>query len=121
MAGGTRCVVAVTVHDLIPWAWGGPRMRGERLRFWLGKRLLRRADGVIAVSEATAADAARYASVDPGRVRVGPEAAGGAFKPRLGAHDRVKPRGGGEGGYLLFGGALDARKDPRSPLRAWAA
>src|SRR5258708_32266900 len=31
------CPVAVTVHDLIPWAWGGPRMRGERLMFCLGQ------------------------------------------------------------------------------------
>ena len=121
LPGRSPCPVAVTVHDLIPWAWGGPRMRGERLRYWLGKRLLRRADIVIAVSQATAADAERFAGVDPRRVRVVPEAADGAFQPRPGAHDRVKQRWNMEGGYLLFVGALDARKDPRSLLRAWAA
>ena len=121
LPGRSPCPLAVTVHDLIPWAWGGPRMRGERLRFWLGKRLLRRADVVIAVSRATAADATRLAGVDPSRVRVVPEAADGAFKPRLEAPDRIKQRWGLEGGYLLFAGALDARKDPRSLLRAWAA
>src|SRR5207249_1093996 len=51
--------VVVTLHDLIPWAWGGPRMRGERLRYMAAFRLLRRADAVIAVSQATAQDAAR--------------------------------------------------------------
>jgi len=48
LPGRSPCPLAVTVHDLIPWAWGGPRMRGERLRYWLGKRLLKRADVVIA-------------------------------------------------------------------------
>src|SRR5216684_2847968 len=92
LPGRSPCPLAVTVHDLIPWAWGGPRMKGERLRFWLGKRLLKRADVVVAVSEATAADAARFAGVDPRRVRVVPEAADDAFKPRSGAGERVKLR-----------------------------
>src|SRR6202171_602556 len=88
LPGRSPCPLTVTVHDLIPWAWGGPRMRGERLRFWLGKRLLKRADAVIAVSEATAADASRIAGVDPRRIRVVPEAAGGAFRARPGAPGR---------------------------------
>jgi glycosyltransferase involved in cell wall biosynthesis len=96
-------------------------MRGERLRFWLGKRFLKRADLVIAVSQATAADASRLAGVDPRRARVVAEAADGAFKLRQGAPERVKDRWGVEAGYLLFVGALDARKDPAALLRAWAA
>jgi glycosyltransferase involved in cell wall biosynthesis len=121
LPGRSPCPLAVTVHDLIPWAWGGPRMRGERLRFWIGKRLLKRADAVIAVSKATAADASRIARVDPRRIRVVPEAPDEAFRPRPGAHERVAERWGLEAGYLLFVGALDARKDPRSLLRSWAA
>ena len=121
LPGRSPCPRIVTVHDLIPWAWGGPRMRGERLRFWLGKRLLKRADLVIAVSQATAADAARFAGVDPRRVRVVAEAADGVFKLRPGAPERVNQHWGVEAGYLLFVGALDARKDPGSLLRAWAA
>ncbi len=121
LPGRSPCPLAVTVHDLIPWAWGGPRMRGERLRYWLGKRLLKRADVVIAVSRATETDAGRFAGVDPRRVRVVPEAAGEAFTPRPGAPERAKERWGVEAGYLLYVGALDARKDPVSLLRAWAA
>jgi glycosyltransferase involved in cell wall biosynthesis len=121
LPGRSPCPFVVTVHDLIPWAWGGPRMRGERLRYWLGKRLLKRADLVIAVSQATAADATRFAGVDPRRARVVPEAADGVFSPRPGAPERVKQRWGVDAGYLLFVGALDARKDPASLLRAWAA
>jgi len=119
MPGRASCRLAVTLHDLIPWAWGGPRMRGERWRYWLGKRLLRRADVVLAVSQATADDAVRIGRVDKGRIRVVPEAANAAFKPRSGADDRVLKRWGLNPGYLLFVGALDARKDPQSLLRAW--
>ena len=121
LPGRSPVPFVVTLHDLIPWAWGGPRMRGERLRFWVGRRLLRRADAVIAVSESTAADAARFGRVDTSRVRVVHEAPGEVFKPSAGARARVKERWGVEGAYLLFVGALDARKDPASLLRAWKA
>ena len=113
--------VAVTLHDLIPWTWGGPRMRGERMRYMAAFRLLRRAEAVIAVSQATAADAARLHVAARQRVRVIPEAADPLFGPRQGAGERVKSRWGIEGEYLLFVGALDARKDPNSLLEAWRA
>ena len=119
LPGRSPVPMVVTLHDLIPWALGGPRMRGERFRFWLGRRLLRRADLVLAVSQATAADATRLSKVDPKRIRIVPEAAGDEFKPRPGAQDRVRKRWGLRPGYLLFVGALDARKDPDSLLRAW--
>jgi glycosyltransferase involved in cell wall biosynthesis len=121
LPGRPSCPLVVTLHDLAPWAWGGPRMRGERLRYWPGKRLLRRANLVLAVSKATAADATRFGRVDPRRLKVVPEAAGEVFTPRTGAADRVKLRWGVEAGYLLFVGALDARKDPAALLRAWNA
>src|SRR5256886_14446117 len=54
LPGRSPCPLVVTLHDLIPWAWGGSRMRGERFRYMLFLRLLRRADLVIAVSNATA-------------------------------------------------------------------
>ena len=121
LPGRSPVPMVVTLHDLIPWAWGGPRMRGERFRFWLGRRLLKRADLVLAVSKATADDAVRHAGVNKGRIRVVPEAADPAFKPMAGADRRVRRRWGIEPGYLLFVGALDARKDPAALLRAWRA
>jgi glycosyltransferase involved in cell wall biosynthesis len=120
LPGRAACPLVVTLHDLIPWALGGPRMRGEKLRFWLGKRLLKRADAVLAVSKATATDAERFAGVDPERITVVYEAADLVFQPRPGAAGRVKERWGIEPGYLLFVGALDARKDPAGLLRAWS-
>ena len=76
---------------------------------------------VLAVSKATAADAMRHAQVDPKRVRVIYEAADPVFTPRQGAAGRVMERWKLEPGFLLFVGALDARKDPAGLLRAWAA
>src|SRR5438552_18157667 len=48
-----------------------------------------------------------------------PEAAGPVFATRQGAAARVKDRWSLGGSYLLFVGALDARKDPRALLQAW--
>jgi glycosyltransferase involved in cell wall biosynthesis len=121
LPGRARCRLIVTLHDLIPWALGGSRMRGERFRFWLGKRLLKRADAVLAVSQATADDAVRFGGLDAARIRVVHEAADPVFEPRAGAAGRVKQRWKVDPGYLLFVGALDARKDPGALLRAWAA
>jgi glycosyltransferase involved in cell wall biosynthesis len=120
LPGRSPCALVVTLHDLIPWAFGGSRMWGERLRYWLGPRLLRRADLVLAVSQSTADDAVRFGRVDRKRLRVVPEAADEVFKPSDGASNRVADRFGVKSGYLLFVGALDARKDPKSLLRAWS-
>jgi glycosyltransferase involved in cell wall biosynthesis len=119
LPGRSPCPLAVTLHDLIPWAWGGPRMRGERFRNLSAFRLLRRADAVIAVSEATAEDATRLRLAPRKRMWVVPEAADPIFRVREGASRRVKDRWNIGGAYLLFVGALDARKDPTSLLEAW--
>lgn len=121
LPGRAPCPVVVTLHDLIPWAWGGPRMLGERFRYWFGKRLLKNADMVIAVSEVTANDAVKFAGVDRERMRVVPEAAAEIYRPQPGAAERVRERWNIEPGYLLFVGALDARKDPAALLAAWKA
>ncbi|TMC52525.1 MAG: glycosyltransferase family 4 protein [Chloroflexi bacterium] len=121
LPGRSPCRLVVTLHDLIPWAWGGPRMRGERLRYWLGRRLVKRADRVIAVSNATAEDAIRLRVASRHRMQVIPEAADPIFEPREGAQHRVREQWGLEAPYLLFVGALDARKDPAGLLVAWEA
>jgi len=119
LPGRSPCPLVVTLHDLIPWAWGGPRMRGERLRYGLFRRLLPRADLVLAVSSATADDAVRLRAAARRRLRIIPEAADPVFSPRDGAATRVKERWGLPDAYLLFVGALDARKDPSALLAAW--
>ena len=121
LPGRSPCPLVVTLHDLIPWAWGGPGMQGERLRYGLFRRLLGRADVVIAVSNHTAYDANRLNVVRTTRIRLIREAADPAFTPRHGAAGRVKEKWRVDGRYLLFVGALDARKDPRALLNAWTA
>jgi len=116
---GAPCPVVVTVHDLIPWAFGGWRMLGERIRFRAARRLLPRAELVIAVSESTARDLGRLADVREDRIRVIHEGLDPRFKPRPGAAERVAERWGQARPYFLFVGALDVRKDPRGLLTAW--
>lgn len=111
--------MVVTLHDLIPWAWKDRSMRGEQLRFWLGRRLLKRAATVIAVSQSTADDAVRLAGIAQSRIHVVAEAADAAFKPKEGAAERVRSRWGLDRGFLIHVGALDVRKDPSSLMAAW--
>lgn len=119
LPGRAPSPVVVTLHDLIPWAFGGPAMRGERLRYWLGRRRLSRvADLVITPSTATAEDATAYARVPPERLRVIPEGVDPRFRPVEGASGE---RWGVRRPFLVFVGALDARKDPDALLRAWKA
>jgi glycosyltransferase involved in cell wall biosynthesis len=121
LPGRSPCPVAVTVHDLIPWTFGGWRMAGERFRFRVARRLLPRAELVFAVSESTAADLRRLAGVDDRRIQVVHEGLDPLFRPRPDARGRVAARWSQERPYFLFVGALDVRKDPRGLLRAWAA
>jgi len=119
LPGRSPVPVVATVHDLIPWALGGWSQLGERSRWWLGRRLLSRADLVLAVSEATAHDVRRLARVPESRIAVVPEGLAPGFTPAAGAAERVAERHGITRPYLLFVGALDVRKDPRALLRAW--
>ena len=119
LPGRARCPLVVTLHDLIPWALGGRRLLGERVRYWPARRLLRRADLVLAVSEATAGDARRLLGIAPQRLRVVPEGVDPALSPRAEAAAGVRERWGLERPFFLYVGALDARKDPRALLAAW--
>jgi glycosyltransferase involved in cell wall biosynthesis len=108
--------LVVTLHDLIPWALGGRQQLGERLRYRLGRAALPRADLVIAPSQSVAGDATRLAGVTPDRIRVIPEGIDSRLR-------RVEGAGGLQWGiqrpFLVFVGALDARKDPAALLQAW--
>jgi len=119
LPGRCQTPVVVTLHDLIPWVAGGWRMLGERSRWWIGRLLLRRADVVIAPSESTALDARNVAGVPEDRLVVIPEGVAAGFVPAEGAFSRVAERHGITKPYLVFVGALDARKDPGGLLRSW--
>lgn len=120
LPGRSPVPMLVTVHDLIPWAWGGRGMGGERIRFLLARRLLARADAVLAVSHSTERDIRRLTAVPEATVTVVPEGIAAGFGPRPGAGDRVRERWGLPAPYLLHVGSLDRRKDPPALLRAWS-
>lgn len=67
-------------------------------------RAARRADHVIAVSQRTKDDAVELYGLDPAKITVTSHGVDPVFAPA--------PGGDGPGGYLLFVGAIQARKDP---------
>ncbi len=99
-----RTPAVVTVHDLSfeddPLAMG----RLDRLIFkTLVPRAVARAERVLTVSERTKRDLVGRYGVSPGKVVVTPNGVDPIFAPGP---------DGGSGGYLLYVGAIQARKDP---------
>jgi glycosyltransferase involved in cell wall biosynthesis len=101
----------VTVHDL--HFEHDPTVMGRLDRFTFRTvvpRAVRRADHVIAVSEATKRDVVDLYGIPPEKVTVTPHGVDPAFSP-----------GDGAGGFVLFVGAIQARKDPLAAAAAAAA
>src|SRR5579863_2884837 len=106
----TRLPVVVTVHDLIPFVMPRdyPWVRRARL---LGLRLLRHADAVIAVSEATRRDILRFTKTDPARITAISEGIGPAFRPATpDAVAELRAKLGLDRPFLLAVGTFDPRK-----------
>ena len=104
----------VTVHDL--HFEHDPSVMGpvDRLTFkTVVPRAVRRADHVIAVSEATKRDIADLYGIAPEKVTVTPHGVDPAFAPRV--------SGARSGRFILFVGAIQARKDPLAAADAAAA
>ena len=102
----------VTLHDL--HFERDPSVMGlvDRLTFKaVVPRAAKRADQVIAVSERTKRDAIALYGIRPEKVTVIPHGVDPVFSPGDGSH----------GGYLLFVGAVQARKSPRAAAEAAAA
>jgi glycosyltransferase involved in cell wall biosynthesis len=102
----------VTVHDLHfehdPTVMG----RLDRLTFkTVVPRAVRRADHVLAVSEATKRDIVRLYGIPAAKITVTPHGVDPAFAPG----DEAR------GGFILFVGAVQARKDPLAAADAAAA
>jgi glycosyltransferase involved in cell wall biosynthesis len=109
---GYRGRSVVTLHDL--HFERDPRVMGlaDRVTFKLVvPRAARRADAVVAVSERTKDDAVELYGIAPDRIAVTPHGVDPAFAPGDGS----------DGGYLLFAGAVQQRKDPLAAAAAAAA
>ena len=105
-----RARAVVTVHDLSFERDPAVMSRADRIVFrTLVPRAVRRAARVLTVSERTKHDLVDLYGVDAAKVVVTPNGVDPAFAP--GAD-------GGSGGYVLYVGAIQARKDPLAALEA---
>jgi glycosyltransferase involved in cell wall biosynthesis len=103
------CPAVVTIHDLS--FERDPRAMSRRDRFVFRRvvpRAARSARRVIAVSERTKRDLVDLYGIPPDRITVTPHGVDPAFGPGQVAGE----------GYLLFVGAVQARKDPLAAARA---
>src|SRR2546426_8015158 len=120
-----RFPAVITVHDVAPLLWPGHYLRlpYSRLGHAWQYALARRADAVIAVSEATRRDVVERLGVPEERVTVIPEAVDDAFAPptRDEARRIVRERFAIPARYVLYVGQFDPRKNVHGLLRAFAS
>jgi glycosyltransferase involved in cell wall biosynthesis len=103
------CPAVVTIHDLSFERDASLMGRWDRLVFRaVVPRSAGRAARILTVSERTRADLVELYGVPRERIVVTPNGVDPAFRPD----------GGRDGGYLLFVGAIQPRKDPLAALRA---
>ena len=110
-----RVPAVLTIHDLAPLRWPSQYLRlpyarvGHAWQYALAKR----ADAIIAVSEATKADVVTRLGIPAERIRVIPEAVDAAFDPPSHADGAsiARARFGVAGRYVLYVGQFDPRKN----------
>ena len=114
----------ITIHDLAPLRWPEHYLRLPHAR--LGHQwqyaLARRADAIIAVSEATKRDIIELLGVPESRVTVIPEAVDSSFAPvsRDIALKVVRERFAVSAPYVLYVGQFDPRKNMDGLVSAFA-
>ena len=117
------CRTVITIHDLAPLRWPEHYLHLPHARVghaW-EYALARRADAIIAVSEATRRDVIDLLRVPPERVCVIPEAVDTDFAPPPAEEGRrVAATFGVPGRYVLYVGQFDPRKNMDGLLAAFA-
>jgi len=115
----------VTIHDLAPLVWPSHYLRlpYSRVGHAWQYALARRAEAVIAVSDATKQDVVERLGVPADRVTVVPEAVDSEFDPPPADEGRAlaRARFAVPDRYVLYVGQFDPRKNVRGLLRAFAA
>jgi glycosyltransferase involved in cell wall biosynthesis len=114
----------VTIHDLAPLIWPAHYLRlpYSRIGHAWQYALARRADAVIAVSEATKQDVVERLGVPDDRVAVVPEAVDSEFRPPSADAGRAlaRARFAVPDRYIVYVGQFDPRKNVGGLLRAFA-
>ncbi len=108
-----RARLTATVHDftcsLLPETHPPANVAADKV---FATRILQRADGLIAVSEATRSDAVRLLKLPPEKIRVIHHGVADMFFRATPADaDAVRSRHGLERPYLLFVGTIEPRKN----------
>ena len=119
-----RIPAVLTIHDLAPLRWPSHYLRlpyarvGHAWQYALAKR----ADAIVAVSEATKADVVSRLGIPHERIRVIPEAVDASFHPP--SHEAgatvARDRFGVPGRYVLYVGQFDPRKNMAGLFAAFA-
>jgi glycosyltransferase involved in cell wall biosynthesis len=109
----TRAKLTATIHDLTCWLMPEVHTPGNvRADREFADRILRRADGLIAVSENTRQDAIRLLGIAPDRIRT---IYSGVAEEYFDAAPTKRARP-----YVLFVGTVEPRKNLDTLLDAWA-
>ena len=108
-----RAKLTATVHDLTCWLMPEMHPPGNVAADKVfAERILKRADGLIAVSEATRSDAVRLLKLPPEKIRVIHHGiADMFFRVTTSDADAVRSRLGLHRPYLLFVGTIEPRKN----------
>jgi glycosyltransferase involved in cell wall biosynthesis len=122
LPGLKSCPVVVTAHDVIPWvipAYAGST--AARLYFAMAAASVKRADLILADSEASRLDAIKVLGLSPGRVRT--VYLGVQQRREFTPHElrEVRTRYGLPEHYAFYLGGFDTRKSVPLLLRAWRA
>ncbi|HEU5001808.1 MAG TPA: glycosyltransferase family 1 protein [Actinomycetota bacterium] len=121
-----RMALAVTLYDLIPDVLAGRYLAdpGHRRRYRARQELVRAADAVLAISEATRRDGIERLGLEPGRVTAVGCGISPAFVPAASREEAFEPaRRGVPGlrpGFLLGVGGEDDRKNLEGLVAAYA-
>jgi glycosyltransferase involved in cell wall biosynthesis len=116
----------VTLHDMIPAVFPAENMPDGAVRriYWTRLELMRHADRVLNVSQATADDAVQMLGLRPEKMVVTGGGVSLDFRPpvsRTAARDELRrTRPAIEGEYVLFTGGMDYRKNVDGLLTAYA-
>jgi glycosyltransferase involved in cell wall biosynthesis len=119
-----RRPTVLTIHDLAPLRWPSHYLRlpyarvGHAWQYALAKR----ADAIVAVSEATKADIVARLGIPAERIRVIPEAVDADFSPppRATGAALARDRFGVPSRYVLYVGQFDPRKNMDGLFAAFA-